>query len=92
MNRRNFILPAILVGWGVGISLIAVVDMDWIQMTFNRSNWVKETCSKWAAKLITDQDMTQRFQLPNAFQAENQVRTSLGAAVLLCQAHGSLIH
>ncbi len=90
MSRRDYIFPAILVGWAAVVSLAGLINVSWIQMTFNRSNWVKETCSKWAGKLITDEEMVQRFQLPDTVVVDGQPRATTGTAVLLCQAHGAL--
>jgi len=90
MKRANFTLPAIIVAAGVVTVILVSVDSSWMQMKFNRSNWVKETCSKWLGKLITDEDLTRRFLLPRTVVFNGQLDLTTGTAVFLCQAHGAL--
>ena len=90
MRRADLTLPAIVVAAGVVTAVLTSIDSSWVQMKFNRSNWVKETCSKWAGKLISDEEMIQRFQLHETVVVNGEPRATTGTAVLLCQAHGAL--
>ena len=90
MKRADFMFPAMVVAAGVVTAVLASIDSSWMQMKFNRSNWVKETCSKWLGKLITDEELTRRFQLPRTVVFNGQLDVTTGTAVLLCEAHGAL--
>lgn len=90
MKRANFTLTAIIAAAGVVTVILVSVDSSWMQMKFNSSNWVKETCSKWLGKLITDEELTRRLLLPRTVVFNGQLDLTTGTAVLLCQAHGAM--